>query len=300
MTKAILLLPFRNEARWLPTLLSSVDGIVDAIVAIDNGSDDDSQNILKAFRGCPVFIEWIAPEEKWGVDKLRQRLLEKGREVGARIGADVFLCLDGDECVTDNFRKVARKVWGSLEKGQRVTMQWLLMWKSTDHYRDDNSVWSNNFKDFIFRDSDGLSFKQAYLCESRTPVTDETKTLTLNPKWGAVCHFQASDFFAFQAKQFWYRCKERLEGRSPDAINQKYRITLDDNEARVSALVGDSFNRSELPKIRYWRDDLDNWHLKDIERMIKVYGSELVKGLDCGIAERLASIVDRVEAEKVR
>lgn len=279
--KAIALLVFRNEERFLPTYLSSIKGTVEALVALDNGSTDSSRNILKAFDGFPVFIEDYPTDLVWNVDKARQRLLEKGREVGKEMGINTFLCLDADEAVTAPFKQSCSKVYGALQPGQRVLMQWLAMWKSVDHYRDDSSVWSRNYKDFIFRDSPQLSHKLSYLCESRTPVTDEATQLTLNTRYGAVMHFQFSDWDRFQLKQFWYRVQERLAGKNPPEISPKYSITLDDEAAIITPLDKNWTDGIVMPNIDYKPPTVEScWHIRDLKRIINEKGKGILDGLD--------------------
>ena len=49
-----------------------------------------------------------------------------------------------------------------LEPGEKVRMQWLALWKSCTHFRNDYTVWSNNFKDFIVRDDPSLDYTYKY------------------------------------------------------------------------------------------------------------------------------------------
>jgi glycosyltransferase involved in cell wall biosynthesis len=281
-TKAIGLLVYRNEEELLPSLLSSLEGIVDHLVTIDNGSSDNSTNILKAHTAFPISYEHIPYNGEWTVDKIRQKLLTKGREIGKEISADIFVCLDADEAFSAPFKKTCRQVYSSIKPGQRVTMQWLAMWKSVDHYRDDNSVWSNNFKDFIFRDSPELKFGNHVLHEPRTPVKDEKNGLQLNPKHGAVLHFQFSNWEKFQIKQDWYRIREAKKGVATINIDNRYAITKEDKAAFVSPCPRNWLDGLVLPKITYKPQTTENnWFLKEIKEDVKVYGKELYAQAAC-------------------
>ena len=53
--RVIALLPFRNEAHVLPSYLSSVVPLVEKIIAIDDGSTDNSVEIMKK-AGADVYF----------------------------------------------------------------------------------------------------------------------------------------------------------------------------------------------------------------------------------------------------
>ena len=53
--KVVALLPFKNENWVLPSYLHSVTEIVDEIIAIDDGSIDNSAEILKDAGKLPNF-----------------------------------------------------------------------------------------------------------------------------------------------------------------------------------------------------------------------------------------------------
>src|SRR5690606_33564305 len=145
----------------------------------------------------------------WTEYPIRSKLLELAREEGATH----YMCLDADETFTSQFVPVARKIISKLQPGQKLAMQWLALWKTTDHYRDDHSVWSNNFKDFVVYD-DGKSIHNnpgKSFGFGRTPGENtETNWVRLNNQYGAVLHYQFSNWRNFQLKQCWYRMSELL------------------------------------------------------------------------------------------
>ena len=63
----------------------------------------------------------------------------------------IFYFLDADEAISSNFKENF-SIIKTLEPGQSLELIWLAMWKSLKRYKNDNSVWSNNYKDFIYRD----------------------------------------------------------------------------------------------------------------------------------------------------
>lgn len=272
--KIIALLPFKNEEWILPTYLSNVLPIVDEVIAIDDGSTDNGPAILKQHLNVQVRSNEEVLKSGWAEFNIRQKLLELGREAGGTH----FVCLDADETFTSNFMPVAKQIISKLEPGQKLAFQWLALWKSVDHYRDDKSVWSNNYKDFIIHDAPNLQHDYAFLGVGRTPgVNNDNTWLKLNPKYGAVFHYQFSCWQNFQLKQAWYRCSELIKMPGTEAsINQKYAITLEDPETFVRAAPESWLKGIPLP-------DVDSqpisWHLKKIEEWFKEFGPQHFAGL---------------------
>lgn len=271
--KIITLLPFKNEEKNLPSFLSNVLPACDEIIAVDDGSTDNGSSILRE-AGAHVYKREIEVKSGWPELIMREELLELGR----KHGGTHFVVLDADETFTGQFPAKVRRICESLEPGNKVKMQWLAMWKSLDHYRDDRSVWSNNFKDFIFADDGKMEYPKVWMHTPRTPgETAEHNCHVLNPKHGAVIHFQFSDWKSFQIKQAWYRCSEliRNNGVGVTQINNKYRITMDDPNAIVRALPNEWKEGVVFPKA-----ESDSWRLKQMSKWFDEHGPEYFEELD--------------------
>jgi hypothetical protein len=276
--KTIALLPCKNEIDFLPSYINSISKVSDMLIVVDDQSVDQSRDFLEIQDKIPCTILEPKKErgEDWSVDKIRQQLLDEGR----RQGGTHFICLDADECFTETFSKKCPDVLKHMQPGQKIQMQWLAMWKSTTHYREDASVWSNNFKDFIFCDDGKSNFiSEAYFCEPRTPGENNDSTLMkLNPKYGAVMHFQFSFWKKFQLKQCWYRCRELVHGKNVNAINEKFRITLDDPNVYLCACPED-WIPNVMPSIEDFKVE-KNWHYLEIKELFRKHGKEFFSGLD--------------------
>ena len=104
--KVIALLPFKNEEWCLPSYLHNTTKIVDEIIAIDDGSIDNSVKILED-AGAKVYSseKLIKFNSGWSEGSIRAELLKLGREAGGTH----FVCLDADETFTnpliDNFQE---------------------------------------------------------------------------------------------------------------------------------------------------------------------------------------------------
>jgi glycosyltransferase involved in cell wall biosynthesis len=280
--KLIALLPFKNEEWILPTYLSTMTKIADLVIAIDDGSTDNSKLLIEKSGGI-VYESDIRKDVGWAEHHIRERLLDLGR----LHGGTHFICLDADESFTTNFIYHSRKIIAAMNPGQKLSMHWLALWKSAYFYRNDDSVWSENYKDFVFCD-DGVSrYNYAFLGVGRTPGENNQNTLIkLNSSdYGGVLHFQFSSWNRFQLKQAWYRCSELIN--KPDSvvgINEMYKITLEDSSAKLTRLPMKWIENILMPDDS---QDYGSWHLSSILSFFDKYGVVFFEPLHIWHIERL-------------
>ena len=226
--KVVALLPFKNEEWCLPSYLHNTLKVVDEIIAIDDGSTDNSLKILED-AGAKVYSSEKLRNfnSGWSEGSIRAELLRLGREAGGTH----FVCLDADESFTNPFVPIVKEALSKIQPGHKIAMQWLALWKSYTHYRHDSTVWSNNWKEFIVADHPSLSYdSDMHMHLGRTPVSPDesgdSHWLRLPPQYGAVMHFQFAAYNNFQLKQSWFRCSELIQNPGTEAaINTKYSIT---------------------------------------------------------------------------
>ena len=149
--KIITLITFRNEQYFLKTPILSVSNITDEIVCINDKSTDNSKQVAENL-GATVYDNTKANELGSTENEIRNSLLNLGRE---HKGTH-FIILDADEALTSNFKNNMHLV-NELTPGASIELQWLAMWKSLKRFKDDKSVWSNSFKDFIYCDDTKLN-----------------------------------------------------------------------------------------------------------------------------------------------
>ena len=187
-----------------------------------------------------------------------------------------------------------------LKPGQKLSMQWLALWKNYTHYRDDNTIWSNNWKDFIVMDDGVIEYNsKQHMHVGRTPGTNNGTLINIPNNFGSVLHFQFSVFNNFQLKQCWLRCSDLIQ-RPYDAgeINNQYSITMLNSNVGLTEMPKDwyegiifpnvinfdpdwnesSFVRKDLLSgiIKYFEDygleffeSLDIWHIPQLKKIFK-------------------------------
>lgn len=267
--KIIALLPEKNESWILPEYLKSMSLIADEILALDDGSTDNSVEILKK-QGVKIIQKIQTGETNMSLN--RQILLDEGR----RQGGTHFIWLDADETFSNDFLKNGRGTILQLKAGEKISMRWIHLWKDCNHYLDDPlSPFGYIWKDFIYCDDGASSFQTKRLSESRTPGNNH-HTTKLPEETGVVLHFQFVDWSRVQYKQVWYRCVEFLEEKkSPRKINNMYSITKDCGNYTVR----------EAPV--HWIDqnlkiinDNPSWHKDEILKLFKETGIQVFESLD--------------------
>jgi len=277
--KIVGLVPARNESPIIEQCLRALSLYTDAIVYLDDASTDDTLAIVKSLaQECN--IEKIIAKEKWYRDEPgdRNKLLQAGRE----IGGTHFIVVDADEiltanCLDNNFLR--RKIL-SLKPGERLKLNWIILWRSVNQYRFDNYVWTYNYKDFIFCDDGRCSYNSGFIHTTRTPHLGG-RVHTIKGYTYGMLHFQFVNWRNLLVKQSWYRCLERI--RQPNK-----------SIAKINQLYAPSKNEKNLglkSSPAYWLDGYDffdptvydqpeGWKEKQVLEWFELYGRNHFAGLD--------------------
>ena len=287
--KIIALLPVKDEEWILPTYISGLKGVVDEIIAINDGSSDNSKHILES-AGATVYDNTEKVISGWAEHSIREKLLSLGREHGGTH----FVCLDADETFSKSFRKHARKDISKLIPGQKMNIRWSTLYGGIEHERIDG-VWNKLYKDFVFCDDGKESYKYAFLHVSRTPsVSEKIKPLKIDS--GCVLHFQHFYLLRGQLKQAEVRCSELIKGdKSVEKINLMYSITLE-NKAKIKKIDKSEFEELILPKKEFSKKD--NWHYKKILYWFDKYGIEFFEPLEIWNIKELCDMFVRKTGRK--
>lgn len=145
----IALLQARNEERFLPGWLENIGPIVDAIVALDDGSTDQTQELLRAH---PKVVELIQNPvgAEWDERANQVALVKAGR----RHGGSWFLCIDADERLEAAFASRAKRLLEEAEREGIVAYCFQLreLWGDRSHYRVDG-IWRDKTRYRLFRNN---------------------------------------------------------------------------------------------------------------------------------------------------
>jgi len=277
--KIIVLMPVKNEEWILEKTLKAASLFADHIIVADQNSTDRTLEICKKFKKVEVLVN-----KNLGLhqSKARQVLLDKARDYG---GNNILIALDADELFTANCLD-DKTFWSSvkaLKPGQSVMLQWIMLWRSSNEYREDNSIWSNSWKHFIFRDDGISSFSDKPTSEPRMP--EKFTKSYIRYKNVKVLHYQFVDWERMLAKQRRYRIYDYLNQPTffnALKVNQRYYFTKDERHCRLKKImpvwtdkwikhnINFNFNSG---KDFYWYDE-------DILKFLKKYKAKRFKWLD--------------------
>ncbi len=274
--KIIALLPVKNESWILPTYLSSMKKIADEIIAIDDSSTDNSRQILFD-AGAFVYENKEVVKSGWAEYSIRQNLLKLGREHGGTH----FICLDADEVLSANFIKNGRNIIKKLQPGQKISMQWIFLWKNHLQYLDDKrSLFKDNFKDFIFFYKPSMQYKYSFMHVGRTPGENKKENIIkINNSQGVCLHFTLVNWKNNMLKQVWVRCSDLIEKQESYAkINNRYYNPAEKKQFHLSDTPTEWLEGIDLPK-NVERLPLD-WHLPAILKFFDIYGIEFFEPLE--------------------
>ena len=284
----------RNEQWVLGLTLPAAMTLLDELVVIDHESSDRTPEIIAEL--ARAFPGRIHPES-WAGDYHEVGMRQKALDVGRQRGGTHFYWLDGDEVLTANLVARVRQWVGELSPGQVLELPWLAMWASLDRFRDDDSVWTNNFKAFAFADSESIAYRtdgDGYHLHLQTPRGRSGRPFRPLPDQaqGGVMHLQFANQRRLIAKHAWYKMFELLRfpgRRTPAEIDVLYSQAVDPAGVRLADVPSGWWAGYERFR-QAVRLDETPWHEEEIRRMWVEHGSAAFAGLNLwGLPERLAA-----------
>jgi FkbM family methyltransferase len=278
--KIVGLVAARNEEHNIGQCLRLLSRFTDAIVYLDDCSTDGSVKVVQALAGqCGV--ERILTKEQWLRDEPgdRNSMLQAGRE----IGGTHFIVLDADEIFTSNFlfQNTLRQRILSLKPGDQLWLNWICLWRSVTQYRQDKSVWTNNYKPFVFCDDGRCAYTSEFIHTPRVPQNLTGSRIQIKGYEYGVLHFQFVNWRNLLLKQAWYRCLERIREpqKSVIEINKRYAPSKDETNIHLAPSSPQWFRHySDFDAAVF--DEPDTWRAKQIYGWFKEYGIDYFKDLD--------------------
>jgi hypothetical protein len=203
----IALMVVRNEAWCLNASLKAALQWCNSIVILDHASTDYTPDLIKKYSaenpGRIYRLEEHNPE--WREAQYRQRVLEKGRE----LGGTHFAIIDADEFLTSRGEGLIRSSINSLPPSRGLLVPWLQCWRSINFYRSDPSTFGLAVVPIAFADHDGLEYRvdeDGYQTHKRIPMRrSDCQTVKWDRHKGeGVLHCQHAVWDRVVAKQKLY------------------------------------------------------------------------------------------------
>lgn len=278
-SKIVGLVAGRNESNFIEQTLRALAVFTDAIVFYDDASTDNTVEIVQSLAST-CNIEKIIRNHEWRYNEhnYRSRLLQAGRE----IGGTHFIALDADEMFTANLLAgdQLRNLILSLKPQEQIALAWIQLWRNTKQYRFDSSVWSNNYKAFIFCDDGATQYDDIKFHLGRTPNNNWTTKTVSGYEYG-VLHFQFVNWRNLLVKQAWYRCLERVyqPQKSISEINTLYAPSKDESNLGLKPAPAKWFEGYTFFEPAIFNQP-ENWREAQVLSWFEQYGRDFFAGLD--------------------
>ena len=274
------LVPGRNESQRLAFCLRALARYTDAIVYLDDFSEDDSVKVVESL-AAECRVERILRKDRWYRDEPgdRNRLLDAGRE----IGGTHFIAVDADEAFTANCANgdYLRRLILALQPGDQLTVNWIQLWRDVGQFRFDDSVWTWNYKGVIFCDDGLCRHYSDFIHTPRVPANLSGQVHRLSGYAHGLMHFQFVNWRNLMVKQAWYRCLEHIRDpqKTVAAINERYAASKDERGLRLRIaplewLTGYPFFDVTMV------NESESWREKQIHQWFNQYGQSHFKNLD--------------------
>lgn len=286
------LMHVRDEQWVLEASLRAALQLVDRVVVLDHDSTDRTPAIIcsvsQEHPGRVIADSWSG--RHYNEAAIRQRTLDAGRHAGGTH----FFWIDADEILCHHLIAPVRDAISTLKPGQTLELPWLAMWESLDVCRDDDSVWTNNFKTFAFRDHPEINYRGYRDGYDMHQTARGTRHEPARP-WhdqhdGGVMHLQFADRRRLLAKHAWYKMSEtvRFPGRKPASeIDAMYNQAMDIGGLRLARASGHWWDGYAGLRERV-RFDEQPWHESEVLRFWREHGAAAFDGLELwGIPQRL-------------
>lgn len=278
--KIVGLIQVRNESIIIEQCLHALSLYTDAIVILDDASDDNTLDIIKSCADkyriekiiCNQMCAWLNSLESYN----RQKLLETGR----KIGGTHFIIIDADEmftatCLKGNFLRT--KIL-EMQPGDKMSMHWIGLWKSIDQFRSEGLL-----NEIIFCDDGVCSYNCKPIHVPRIPENLRKGAMIYLEPYTifGLLHFQAANWKNMELRRAWYHCFFKIRSPQMDAleINELCAPQGDDTRVKTQKCPShwfdgyDFFDKTTYQKLEIWRK-------KQIIGWINQYGQSFFKDLN--------------------
>ena len=284
MVKIITVIPVRNDAWCIENAICSAVKWSDYVFVADDNSDDGSHDIYKRLevQYKNLNIIYSRPKLDFNTPDLRNYYLELARSID---GSNIIFEMHADEVISAEFLKpgARERFIASMDIGSAVMMPWVNLWKSTFYYRDDQSVWSNNYSWFAFRDDRKVQFKGPVFHGPRAPESFLDNKIIVN--FACVMHYQFVNFSMERSKQALYQVfeKNHFPNKNVEYINKIYACAFDERKVKLSKLKEKHFKPwldMNLKIDMEYSEGQYNWRDTEVLKNFEKYGTYKYKNLN--------------------
>ena len=166
-TRMLAVLAVRDGMRYLPGFLRNVVPQVDGIVALDDGSSDESPELLAQHAAVIELLRRPRDRPNWDEVGNHRSLVA----AALRHGAEWILCVDADERLERKFRVRAERVIvrGRLLGYSAYAVRLRELWDDPGQYRVDG-IWGRKMVARLFRAREDHDFDPALLHGIKAPL----------------------------------------------------------------------------------------------------------------------------------
>jgi len=279
-SKIIGLVAVRNESIMIRQCLKALSLYTDAIIVLDDYSTDNTVEIIQSL-AHECRIEKIITKDSWYRNESGDKyaLLNAGRA----LGGTHFIVIDADEMFTANCldNHCLRNAILALQPGDQLALTWIQLWRSTQQYRFDSSIWTNKDAFVIFCDEPQAEYDNRFLHTSRIPRNLSGKQYTIPGYDYGLLHFQFVNWDNVLIKHAWYRCLERIRAphKSIAEINSIYGASTDEKDLKTRLSPSNWFtNYSFFDPVIF--EEPEKWRKVQVKEWFAEYGTDAFKELD--------------------
>lgn len=277
---SIVVLPVKNEGWILEKTLQCLSLWADFIIIADQNSTDQTLEIASRFEKVQI----IRNEAKFHTSSVRKLLLDEARKIK---GVNLIFSFDADEVPTGDIIGSIESIKAGLKPGDALELQWINLWRSSNMYRDDNSVWSNSWKVFGFVDDRIMNYDQVDVVNDHTArvplgALKNIKRMGL-PK---VLHYQFVDWARVMSKQCRYRLQEfMVDATCANILKINHRYYDSKNESNISLSITpnswvQAYHDNGI-EFGNWGNEVSvNWFDLEILKYIQDNGERKLRWLD--------------------
>ncbi len=319
--KIVALLQIRNEEEVIEQFLRMMALHADSIVLLDDASEDDTVEIVKALSNQLPIVEIIENEKSAWRFRSEKDNREKLLLAGRRVGGTHFILLDADEmfAATTLRNNWLRNKILALKPGQTLRLPTVHPWDNLFLYRDDEQCNPTLLKwrrVYAFADDGVCSYMDnhswhgsACIHVSREPekmiCKERVKSFFCKNLDNAVLHFKCVNLENLDIKRVWYICLEFIRLNETAASKEEreanaHHLNKVYNEYLYNGILSDvtEIYLTPMPPAWYGYDFFDGScytkasvkRLEEIEKWFSIYGIDYFKELDIWNVPRIKDL----------